>query len=370
MTTKKDYYEILGVPRDASEEEVRKAYRQKALEYHPDRNKSPDAERKFKEINEAYHVLSDAETRAQYDRYGHAGVGATNGGYSARDFEGFDIFGGFGDLFDSFFGDVGGRVENRPIRGEDIQTRVTMNFHEVLTGAERELEFERMEQCSRCRATGAEPGHGVETCSTCRGVGQVRRSQRSLFGQFVQVTTCPTCRGRGSVIKTPCSNCRGRGYVRQKRKIVATIPPGIEDGMQVRISQEGHAGLNGGPPGHLYVHVMVKEHKDFKREGANLRYALSLNVFQAALGTQAEVPTLEGKQKITIPAGTQQGQVFALEDSGLPHLNDSGRGDLLVEVKLVVPTDLTPKQRELLAQLAETMDVRPPPSKGKGWFRK
>ena len=229
------------------------AFRKKALDYHPDRNKNPDAEAKFKEVNEAYQILIDSQKRSQYDRFGHAGVGAGTGGF-ARDFEGFDIFGGFGDIFDSFFGDVTGRGQQRTAhRGGDIQRGVTVPFEEAVFGSEREVEVSRIERCYQCRGSGNEPGTSSKTCGTCRGIGQVRRSQRSVFGQFSQVTPCPTCRGKGSIVDTPCKNCQGGGTERRNRKIVVKIPAGVEDGMQIRLTGEGDIGTNGGPAGNLYI---------------------------------------------------------------------------------------------------------------------
>ena len=243
----KDFYEALGVARTDNEEEIRKAFRKKAMEFHPDRNKSEGAEDKFKEINEAYQVLSDPKKRAQYDRFGRAGVGS-NGGQD-RPFDGFDVFGGFGDIFDSFFGDVSGRRENRSQRGDDLQQRVILDFNEAVFGTEREVEITRQESCQRCSGAGNEPGSEVSSCTTCRGNGQVRRSQRSIFGQFAQVTPCPACRGSGKVIKTPCTSCRATGVDRRKRKIAVTIPAGVEAGMQVRLTGEGDTGRDGGPAG-------------------------------------------------------------------------------------------------------------------------
>ena len=242
---KQDYYRVLGVSRTDSEEEIRKAFRKKAMEFHPDRNKNADAEDKFKEVNEAYQVLSDQKKRAQYDRLGHAGMGS-NGGFD-RPFDGFDVFGGFGDIFDSFFGDASGRRTRQPQRGADLQQRVVLSFEESFFGSEREVEITRLEQCRKCSGAGNEPGTPVDSCSTCRGTGQVRRSQRSVFGQFSQITPCSDCRGSGSVIQSYCSDCKGAGAERRKRKIAVTIPAGVDSGMQVRLSGEGDMGQEGGP---------------------------------------------------------------------------------------------------------------------------
>ena len=353
---KRDYYEALGVSRGASEEEVRKAFRKKALEYHPDRNKNPDAEEKFKEVNEAYQVLIDPQKRVRYDRLGHAGVDVGSG-RSTRDFEGFDIFGGFGDIFDSFFGDFAGRRQQQTAqRGGDIPYEVPIPLEEAVFGTEREVEVTRIERCHICHGSGAKPGTSPITCTTCRGIGQVRRSQRSVFGQFSQVTDCPACRGKGSIINTPCDNCHGVGTERHNRRIVVRIPAGVEDGMQIRLTGEGDVGINGGPPGNLYIHISVQEHKIFRREGNDLIYQLPLNFVQAALGDEVEVPTLNGDETLKIPPGTQSGEVFRIKSKGVPQLNGHRRGDLVVSVKLEVPTSLDPRQRHLLEELAKTME--------------
>ena len=353
----KDFYEALGVARTDNEEEIRKAFRKKAMEFHPDRNKSEGAEDKFKEINEAYQVLSDPKKRAQYDRFGRAGVGS-NGGQD-RPFDGFDVFGGFGDIFDSFFGDVSGRRENRSQRGDDLQQRVILDFNEAVFGTEREVEITRQESCQRCSGAGNEPGSEVSSCTTCRGNGQVRRSQRSIFGQFAQVTPCPACRGSGKVIKTPCTSCRATGVDRRKRKIAVAIPAGVEAGMQVRLTGEGDTGRDGGPAGNLYVHLDVREHKDFYREGNDLLYALPVNVAEAALGVEKEVPTLDGgTEKIKVPQGTQPGAEFRIRGKGVPHLHGNRRGDLRVLVNLQVPQALDPEQRKLLEELALSLNSK------------
>jgi molecular chaperone DnaJ len=351
----KDFYEALGVSRSDNEEEIRKGFRKKAMEFHPDRNKSEGAEEKFKEINEAYQVLSDPKKRAQYDRYGRAGVGS-NGGQD-RPFEGFDVFGGFGDIFDSFFGDVSGRRERQAQRGEDLQQRVVLDFREAVFGTEREVEITRRESCQHCSGAGNEPGTEVSSCTTCRGTGQVRRSQRSIFGQFAQVTPCPACRGSGKVIKTPCTNCRATGIERRKRKIAVTIPAGVEAGMQVRLTGEGDTGRDGGPAGNLYVHLDVREHSQFYREGNDLLYTLSVNVAEAALGVEKKVPNLDGgTETVKVPQGTQPGTEFRIRGKGVPHLHGNRRGDLRVLVNLQVPRSLDAQQRKLLEELAHALN--------------
>ncbi|MEK7814831.1 MAG: molecular chaperone DnaJ [Chloroflexota bacterium] len=348
---KRDYYEVLGVSRTDSDEEIRKAFRKQALQYHPDRNKSPDAEEKFKEINEAYQVLTDAKKRAQYDQLGHTGI-SSDGGFD-RPFEGFDVSGGFGDIFDSFFGDVSGRRARAPQPGNDLRQRAVLSFENAAFGVEREVEINRMERCHRCSSTGCEPGTSASTCATCRGSGQVRRTQRSVFGQFAQISPCPNCQGKGTLIQTPCTNCRGTGLERRQRRVAVKIPAGVENGMQVRLSSEGDLGLNSGPPGNLYVQVEVQSHAHFHRDGYDLIYRLPLNVAEAALGAEKVVPTLDNApQTLTIPQGTQPGMEFRIRNKGIPHLNSTRRGDLRVVVDLQVPRDLSSHQRRLLEELA------------------
>jgi molecular chaperone DnaJ len=367
---KRDFYEILGVSRNADEESLKKAFRNKALEYHPDRNKDPGAEAKFKEINEAYHVLSDPEMRSRYDQYGHDGIGNGNGGF-ARDFDGADIFGGFGDIFDSFFGGFSGtRTRGGPRQGDDIQVSVNLAFEEAAFGTEKEIQINRVELCSRCNSSCSEPGHSPERCSTCKGTGQIRRAQRSIFGQFVQQGICSTCKGKGEIVTTPCKNCNGVGYEKRKRAVAVKIPPGVDNGMQVRLSNEGNVGIENGPPGHLYVSVSVKEHKFFHRVDNDLIYELPINMFQAILGGAMEVPTLGGTKTIKVPAGSQHDTTFRLKGEGIVDINGSRRRDLIVKLKVIVPTKLNDKQIALMKDIASTMgDVDLSP-KEKGWFDK
>lgn len=365
----RDYYEVLGVPKGAPEEEVRKAFRKKAFEYHPDRNKSPGAEGKFKEVNAAYQILIDPEKRARYDRYGHAGVGAQAG--FAKDFEGFDIFGGLGDIFDSFFGDSSPQGRNIPQRGGDLLQRVILSYEEAYAGSEKEVEVNRSERCRRCKSSGSEPGSNPIQCSGCRGHGQVRRAQRGLFGQFVQVATCPTCQGSGSLVKNPCVACRGKGTERRKARIAVKIPAGIDDGMQVRLTGEGEVGVNGGRPGNLFVTISLEAHPFFRREGTNLIVELPLNFSQAAMGTEIEIPTMNSPQSLKIPAGTQPGAVFRIRGKGMPDVRNQRKGDILVEINLKVPTSLDSKQRQALQELAETMNWNDSlDDQGKGLFGK
>ena len=351
-----DYYDVLGVSRNANEEDIRRAFRRKAMEYHPDRNKNADAEEKFKEINEAYQVLSDTNKRAQYDRFGKAGVGsgAQAGG---NPFDGFDVFGGFGDIFDSFFSDASARGGRQPRRGGDIQQQVTLSFEESVFGAAREVEINRLESCQHCSGAGNEPGTSVDTCGTCQGRGQVRRSQRSVFGQFTQVVGCPACHGRGSVISTPCSKCKGAGRERRKRKIEVKIPAGVEGGMQVRLSGEGDMGSDGGGAGNLYVAVNVQEHSFFQRDGTSIIYTLPLNVAEAALGVDKVIPTIDGfEEEFKVPQGTQPGTVFNIRGKGVPHLNSNRRGNMHILADVRVPGSLSSHQRELLEELARSFN--------------
>ena len=351
----RDYYDILGVGSGVGEEDIRRAFRKKAMEFHPDRNKSADAEDKFKEINEAYQVLSDSNKRTRYDQFGKAGVGTSSG--AGQPFDGFDGFGGFGDIFDSFFGGSSGN-RRQAQRGSDRQHRGLLSFEESVFGAEREVELTRLENCSTCSGAGNEPGTLLESCSTCKGNGQVRRAQRSVFGQFTQVTACTSCQGRGTIIKTPCSNCRGGGKERMARKIAVDIPAGVESGMQVRLTGEGDAGSEGGGSGNLYVYIDVQEHQYFDREGSDLTYVLPVNIAEAALGAQKAVPTLDGAQEdLKLPQGTQPGTEFRIKGKGVPHLHSNRRGDLRITIDVRVPGSLDSRQQELLKELAESFST-------------
>jgi molecular chaperone DnaJ len=358
----RDYYEILGLQRSASNDEIKSAFRQLARKYHPDINKETDAEERFKEINEAYAVLSDADKRAAYDRFGHAGVNGMGGG--APDFTNIeDIADIFGELFG--FGGMGGssrkRSRNAPRRGSDINLTTTLTFEEAAFGVEKEIEFSRDEVCTTCRGTGAEPGTSPVRCKTCDGRGEVSQVRQSFLGPMVQVTTCPTCNGQGEVITTPCPTCRGRGLERKTVHKTVSFPPGVDSGTQMRLAGEGSPGIFGGPNGNVYVEIQVRPHKFFRRKGNNIQLDLNINMAQAALGDEIEVPTLDGPQKLTIPAGTQPGRIFTLKGKGIPNLRSSGRGDEHILVNVEVPTRLTTEQRDLLEQLAKTLgsEVRP-----------
>ena len=349
--TKRDYYEVLGVARNASLEQIKKAFRKLAMEFHPDRNSEDGAEARFKEIGEAYEVLSDAEKRAAYDRYGHAGLQGFDVG---RGFEGFD-FGGFGDIFDAFFGGTASRRGREAQRGADRRLDIEIDFEEAAFGTEKEIEVVRNERCPRCGGNRAEPGSQLARCASCEGTGEVRRVSRSFFGQFVNIATCGQCRGEGRIIKEPCKDCKGAGRQRETRTLLVKIPAGIDDGAQMRLSGEGDVGPKGAASGHLYLGIAVREHPYFQRDEEDLIYDLELNLPQAAIGCEVDIPTLDGKpHELRVPPGTQSGRVFVLRGKGVPRLRGGGRGDLLVRASVIVPTDLSGEQRELLLQLAES----------------
>lgn len=350
MAIKQDYYEVLGVPRNASDAEIKKAFRKLAFQYHPDRNREPGAEGKFKEINEAHQVLSDPEKRNKYDRYGRVDV---EGGFP--DFG----FGGLGDIFESFwdgFGTLFGRTAQRvPQKGDSLQSHFTLSFEEAVFGCSKEVEIPRIEFCPSCHGIGSEPGTNPETCPDCRGTGQVRRVQQSIFGRYTSITTCSRCRGSGTVISNPCSQCQGRGRIKVKCKIRVTIPSGVDEGYRLRLDGEGCAGLYGGPPGDLYVTLSVKPHNLFHRDGSDILYELSINFAQAALGDEVRVPSLDGKVDLKIPPGTQNGKTFRCKGKGIPYIDGKGRGDLLVKIVLTTPQHLDKNQRRLFEELAKVL---------------
>jgi len=353
----RDYYEILGVGRNASDDEIKASFRKLARQYHPDVNKAPDAEEKFKEINEAYGVLSDADKRARYDRFGREGLGNLGGFH--------DYTMDFSDLVEELFGSFGfssgRRSRNSPRRGRDLQMQVALSFEEAVFGAEKEIEFQREESCSHCSGSGSEPGTSPIRCSTCNGQGEVRQVRQTFLGQMVQTATCPTCKGRGEVISTPCRVCRGAGLEQKRVKKQVDIPPGVDGGTQIRLNGEGGPGLNGGPNGSLYLVLDVKTHKFFKRRENDILLNLDINVAQAALGAEIDVPTLDGEAKLKIPAGTQPGKVFHIKGKGVPYLRRNGRGDQLVIVGVDIPAKLSKDQRELFEKLAATLGAVPKP---------
>ncbi len=352
MSSRRDYYEVLGVSRTASAEEIKRAYRRLARKYHPDVNKDPGAEDRFKEINEAYEVLSDERRRARYDRFGHAGV--QNGGMG----DGFEGFGfGIDDIFESFFGGMrtSASARRRPQRGQDLRYDLTITFEEAVFGCEKEIEVSRSETCPTCHGSGAKPGTTPLRCRECGGSGEVRYVQHSILGSFVNVTTCPRCRGTGEEISTPCPTCMGQKRVLQTRRLSVRIPAGVDDGTRIRLTGEGEPGTNGGPPGNLYVFVRVRPHKFFVRQGNDILLEVAINVAQAALGDRVRIPTLEGEEELAIPPGTQSGDVFRLRGRGVPYLRRPGRGDQLVVVTVTIPKKLNDKQRKLFQELGETL---------------
>lgn len=355
---KKDYYEILGVSKNASTDEIKKAYRKLAQKYHPHRNGPEASEAKMKELNEAYGILSDPQKRKAYDQFGHAepfGAGAGAGGFDPRQyqqgFEGFNInfedFGGLGDIFE-MFGGGGGRSRRRAQRGADIEAGFSIDFMDAVKGSEREIVLDKYNVCEKCRGSGAEPGSGKKDCPTCGGSGQVRLERRTIFGTFAQSTMCETCNGTGRVPEKPCTKCHGAGRVREKKSVKIKIPAGIDSGQSIRVAGQGEAGPAGTKPGDLYLTVMVKEDPRFHREGSNILSEAKITFPDAALGTTVDVETVEGNVKLRVPAGTQSGKVFKLSGKGMPRPNSAGRGDHLVTVTVETPSKLSRKQRQLL----------------------
>ena len=371
MANKRDYYEVLGVEKSANADEIKKAFRQKARQFHPDVNKEKDAEAKFKEVNEAYEILSDDQKRGAYDRYGHAGVSGAGGGGAGFDGSGF---GDINDIFNEFFGGFarGTAQQQRrgPRRGADLRYDLKLDFLEAIFGAEKEIEVVRNETCSRCKAVGSEPGTTPTRCRTCNGTGEVRRVQQSILGSFVNVQTCPTCGGTGEVITTPCKQCGGKKQVRSTRTLSVNIPAGVDNGTQIRLNGEGEPGGNGGPAGNLYVVVNVTPHPFFRRKDEDVVVELSINIAQAALGDEIEVPTIDGKEKLMIPMGTQTGAVFRMKGKGVPHLRRNTRGDQLVLVNVAIPMQLTAEQKRLFLELAKTMGQEVIPQQERGFFDK
>ncbi|MFG0213050.1 molecular chaperone DnaJ [Brevibacillus porteri] len=353
---KRDLYEVLGVAKDADADEIKKAYRKLARQYHPDVNKEADAEEKFKEVKDAYDVLSEPQKRAQYDRFGHQDP---NQGFGGGGFDGSGM-GGFGDIFDMFFGGGGRRSNpNAPRKGSDLQFGLSIDFIDAIFGKETDVEIPKEAECDTCLGSGAKPGSGVDTCKTCSGTGQQEVVANTPFGRIVNRRVCSTCEGKGKVVKEKCSTCRGNGRVKVRRKIHLNIPAGVDDGAQLRVTGEGEPGANGGPAGDLYVVLRVKTHEFFEREGNDIYCEVPLTYAQAALGDEIEVPTVDGRVKLKIPAGTQTETFFRLRGKGVPHLRGNGRGDQHVKVRVITPTKLSDKQKELLRELAELSGEKP-----------
>lgn len=378
MPEKRDYYEVLGVDRNASEDEIKKAYRKAARKYHPDLHPDDkDAEEKFKEVNEAYEVLSDADKKAKYDRFGFAGVdpnaAASQGGYGGG-FGGFDGDIDLGDIFSSFFGGSGGfggfgsqRNPNAPRNGRDIQTSVTISFEEAAKGCSKNIDIARIEDCSECHGTGAAPGKSLIDCPECHGKGYVTYQQRGILGGYTTVQqACSRCGGRGKIPEQPCPKCNGKGKVRRRTKVKIDIPAGIDSRQVVTVRGYGDAGFNGGQSGDLKVVVNVKAHKYFERDGYDLWYEKHVSIVEATLGAELTVPTLEGNVKYTMPAGTQPGEVFKLKGKGVQRLRSTGKGDLFVKIVVDIPKNVTPQQKELLRKFDTT--YTPPKNGGKKSF--
>ncbi|TGA99573.1 molecular chaperone DnaJ [Sporolactobacillus shoreae] len=357
--SKKDYYEILGVGKDASKDEIKKAFRQLARKYHPDVNKSTDAPEKFKEVTKAYEVLSDPQKRAQYDQFGEADPNEQQGGFGGFGGQGFGggDFGGFGDIFDQIFNGGGRRRNpNAPRQGADLQYEMSITFEEAAFGKTTEIRVPKEETCSNCHGTGAKPGTKPESCSHCHGTGQLNTEQNTPFGRIVNRRVCPYCQGTGKIVKDPCRACGGKGKVKVNRKIEVKIPAGIDDGQQIRLSGQGEAGVNGGPTGDLYIVFAVKPHKVFKRDGDNVYLEVPLSFAQVALGDEIEVPTLYGKVKLRIPAGTQTGTNFRLKGKGIKNVRGYGQGDEHVTIRVVTPKHLTEEEKALFRKLEGTKD--------------
>ncbi len=351
MAIKRDYYEVLGVSRAASENEIKKAFRKLAFQYHPDHNKGSDATEKFKEISEAYQVLSDPEKRDTYNRYGRIDVGGM---------EGFSGFGDLGEIFESFFGGFtgtpfGGATRSASQKGDNLRAHLTLSFMEAAFGCKKELEIQRIEYCPLCHGIGSKAGTNPETCPECGGTGQVRRVQQSVFGRFSRVSPCPRCKGSGSIITNPCSQCHGQGKIKIKRKLEVDIPAGVDNGYQMQLDREGDVGSFGGVAGSLYIDLSVEPHEIFRREGADILCELAINFTQAALGDEIAVPSLDGDVTLRIPAGTQSGKIFHIKGKGVLQLKGRGRGDQYVRVIVVTPEHLDKEQRNLFQELAKKL---------------
>ena len=360
MAEKRDYYEVLGVKKGATEDELKKAYRKLAKENHPDLHPGDkECEARFKEINEAYEVLSDPDKRAKYDQFGHAAFDPSQG-FGGGGFGGFEGFGGFGDIFNDIFGGGfgfggGGRNPNAPRKGDNLRATVNIKFEEAAFGVKKEVFVAKIEQCPDCKGTGCAEGTTAEVCPDCKGSGTVMSTKRTPFGMVQSSEQCPKCKGRGKIIHTPCKTCRGMGSVRRQHKVTVSVPAGIDDGQTISLRGQGNAGVNGGPAGDLLITVLVQPHARFERDGASILLDQEVSFAQVALGAEIEVPTLDGKVKLNIPEGTQTGTTFRLKGKGVPFLRNGGRGDQFVTVKVAVPRGLSSAQKDALRQYAQTM---------------
>jgi molecular chaperone DnaJ len=375
---KRDYYEVLGLSREASEEEVKKAYRKLALQYHPDKNPgNKEAEDKFKEATEAYEILKDPQKRSTYDQFGHAGLSGA-GGFGGFDFQSFDLsdalrafmrdFGGFGGIFDDFFGTTT-RTRRGYQRGQDLQVRLKLSLEEIAAGVEKKIKLKNLQKCEECEGSGAAKGSSKKTCPKCQGTGQVRRVSRSIFGQFVNVATCDYCSGEGAIIESPCPTCRGEGRTKGASTISVKIPPGVTTGNYIQMRSAGNVGHRGGPAGDVIILIEEEDHKDFQRRGDDIVHETLISFTQAALGDQIPIPTLDGKVELKIPPGTQSGKIFKLKGKGIPHLHGYGKGDELVRVLVWVPTKLSSEEKKLLDELASKENLKPPAG-DKSFFEK
>lgn len=358
----RDYYEILGLQRNASPEDIKKAFRREAGKLHPDVNKAPDANERFQELNEAYQVLNDPNKRSTYDRFGHAGLNMNGGGAGFTDFTDLE------DIFEEFMGAFTGRRGNtrssrrRARQGRDLRYDLRLTFEEAVRGVEREIEVSRLEHCETCSGSGAEPGTNPVTCATCNGSGQVRQARQTFLGSMVTVADCPTCNGTGQTIATPCNVCEGRGKKRQQRTLTVNIPAGVDDGTQIRLSGEGESGDFNGPSGNLYVVLSVEPHEFFRRDGHDILLEININVAQAVLGETIIIPTVDGDETVRIEAGTQSGDLMRLKNKGFPKLRPDGRtqgrGDQICIINVVIPTKLSPEQRELFERIGKTLPTQ------------
>lgn len=381
MSTKRDYYEILGVSKSSSQDEIKKAYRKVAMQFHPDRNPgNKEAEESFKEAAEAYEVLSDPDKRAQYDRFGHAGMG-NRGGYGSGHMNMDDIFSNFGDIFGedifgSFFG--GGRAQgggggrrSRGTRGSNLRVKIKLNFEEIAKGANKKIKVKKHVTCSTCNGLGAKDRNSFQTCTTCQGSGQVRKVTQTFLGQMQTVTTCPTCNGEGQVITNKCGTCKGEGRQYGEETVSIDIPAGVMEGMQLSMSGKGNAGERGGSPGDLLILIEEEAHPELQRDGLNVAYDLHISFPDAAFGVSLEVPTIDGKAKIKVPAGTQSGKIFRLKGKGFPHVNSYEKGDQLIHVNVWTPQTLTSEEKSMLEKMQESGNFKPNPEKSeKGFFEK
>ena len=377
MSTKRDYYEILGVAKNASADELKKAYRKVAMQYHPDRNPGDKAaEEKFKEAAEAYEVLSDADKRAQYDRFGHAGM-KSNGGFGGGAHNMEDIFSQFGDIFGedvfgNFFGGRGGRSSgggrSRGVRGSNLRVKLKLTYEEIASGVTKNIKVKKYVSCGTCNGSGAKDKGSVQTCGSCGGTGQVRKVTNTFLGQMQTVGTCPVCNGEGTTVTAKCPTCKGEGRVFGEETVSITIPPGVQEGMQLSMGGKGNVGERGGLPGDLIILIEEEPHPELQREGLNVAYDLYISIPDAITGTNVEVPTIDGKARIKIPAGTQGGKIFRLKGKGFPEVNGYGKGDQLIHVNVWTPQRLTPEEKEMIEKLKESPNFHPKPDKNERSF--